>query len=70
MSSLKRVGLIEGHLGCNLLERFDGLWKSMLRRNRDLLGPKERMAKFAGSVTLFSTEDLDNFENGLKLWPL
>jgi hypothetical protein len=42
----------------------------MLRRNRDLLGPKERMAKFAGSVTLFSTEDLDNFENGLKLWPL
>jgi hypothetical protein len=67
MSSLKRLALIKGTLPCSHLEHFDGLWKAMPQRNRDLLGPSERMAKFAGSVTLFSTEDLNDFENGLKL---
>jgi hypothetical protein len=70
MSSLKRVALIGDNLGGSHLERFDILWNGILRRNRDLLGPRERMAKFTGSVTLCSRRDLDDVENGLKLWPL
>jgi hypothetical protein len=51
MSSLKRVALDRDfalHLLGNFsshLERFDILWKVNVRRNRDLLGPRERMAK-------------------------
>jgi hypothetical protein len=76
MSSLKRVALDRDfalHLLGNFsshLERFDILWKVNVGRNRDLLGPRERMAKFTGSVTLFSRRDFDDVENGSKLWPL